>query len=78
MHGRLVRVLKSHHINVEVHDERTAGGEINVSFQGELRSEQRDAIEQVLAYEQGILCAPTAFGKTLVGASLSPNERLTP
>jgi len=39
-----------------------AGREINVSFQGELRSEQRDAIEQVLAYEQGILCAPTAFG----------------
>jgi superfamily II DNA or RNA helicase len=66
----VVRVFKSHHINVEVHDERTAGREINVSFHGELRSEQRDAIEQVLAYDHGILCAPTAFGKTVVGAYL--------
>ena len=66
----VVRVFKSHHINVEVHDERTAGREINVSFHGELRSEQREAIEQVLAYDHGILCAPTAFGKTVVGAYL--------
>src|SRR6267143_1734446 len=66
----VVRVFKSHHINVEVHDERTAGRQIDVSFHGELRPEQRDAIEQVLAYDQGILCAPTAFGKTVVGACL--------
>ena len=66
----VVRVFKSHHINVEVHDERTAGREIDVSFHGELRFEQRDAIEQVLAYDHGILCAPTAFGKTVVAACL--------
>jgi len=66
----VVRVFKSHHINVEVHDERTAGRQIDVTFQGELRPEQRDAIEQVLAHDQGILCAPTAFGKTVVGAFL--------
>src|SRR5579859_5382996 len=66
----VVRVFKSHHINVEVHDERTAGRQIDVSFQGELRPEQQDAVEQVLVYDQGILCAPTAFGKTVVGACL--------
>jgi superfamily II DNA or RNA helicase len=55
---------------VEVHDERAAGRGIDVSFHGELRSEQREAIEQVLAYDRGILCAPTAFGKTVVGAYL--------
>ncbi len=66
----VVRVFKSHHINVEVHDERTAGREIDVSFHGELRFEQRDAVEQVLAYDHGILCAPTAFGKTVVAACL--------
>jgi len=66
----IVRVFSSHHVNVEVHDERTAGQPIDVSFHGELRPEQRDAIERVLAYDQGILCAPTAFGKTVVGACL--------
>ncbi len=66
----VVRVFKSHHIDVEVHDERTEGRQIDVSFHGELRPEQRDATERVLAYDQGILCAPTAFGKTVVGACL--------
>lgn len=66
----VVRVFNSHHIDVEVHDERTAGRQIDVSFHGELRPEQRDAIERVLAYDQGILCAPTAFGKTVVAACL--------
>jgi len=61
-----------------VHDERTAGREINVSFHGELRSEQRDAIEQVLAYDHGILCAPTAFGKnSWWGLILSPSRAVT-
>jgi fermentation-respiration switch protein FrsA (DUF1100 family) len=66
----VVRVFKSHHIDVQVHDERTEGRQIDVSFHGELRPEQRDATERVLAYDQGILCAPTAFGKTVVGACL--------
>ena len=66
----VIRVFKSHHISMEVHDERIAGREIHVSFDGELRPEQQDAIEQVLDYDQGILCAPTAFGKTVVGACL--------
>lgn len=57
-------------VKVEIQDERTTGQNIEVSFRGELRPEQRDAIEQVLAHDQGILCAPTAFGKTVVGASL--------
>jgi len=46
------------------------GGKSMFPFDGELRPEQRDAIEQVLDYDQGILCAPTAFGKTVVGACL--------
>jgi len=66
----VVRVFNSHHIDVEVHDERTAGRQIDVSFHGELRPEQQDAIERMLAYDQGILSAPTAFGKTVVAACL--------
>src|SRR6266446_2584786 len=66
----VVGVFKSHAVKVEIQDERTTGRKIDVLFHGELRPEQRDAIEQVLAHDQGILCAPTAFGKTVVGASL--------
>ena len=46
------------------------GKALNVSFQGELRPEQRVAAETMLAHETGVLSATTAFGKTVIGAWL--------
>ncbi len=53
-----------------VRDERFPGKALNVSFQGELRPEQRVAAETMLAHETGVLSATTAFGKTVIGAWL--------
>ena len=66
----VVSLLKGHGVRVEIQDERTAGQNINVSFGAELRAEQHEAVRQLLAYDEGILCAPTAFGKTVIGACL--------
>lgn len=66
----IVGVFKAHGVKVEVQDERTRGEPIHVTFGAALRPEQQEAIKQVLAHDQGILSAPTAFGKTVVGASL--------
>jgi superfamily II DNA or RNA helicase len=66
----VLAVFKFHGVNVELQDERTMGREIRVSFNAELRPEQKEAINQVLLYDQGILSAPTAFGKTVVSAHL--------
>ncbi len=66
----VIAVFKAQGVSVEVRDERTAGQKIDVSFHGELRPEQQGAIKQVLAHDQGILSAPTAFGKTVVGGCL--------
>src|ERR1700730_12066220 len=66
----VLAVFKFHGVNVELQDERTMGREIKVSFNAELRPEQKEAINQVLRYDQGILSAPTAFGKTVVSADL--------
>src|SRR6266699_1459873 len=63
-------LFKRHGIRTDVQDERTVGQRIDVSFRGELRAEQLDAARQVLAHDQGILSAPTAFGKTVIGAYL--------
>jgi len=41
-----------------------------VTFQGELRPEQRVAADAILAHETGVLAATTAFGKTVVSACL--------
>jgi superfamily II DNA or RNA helicase len=66
----VVAVFKAHRVKVELRDERTTGHPIHGVFHAELRPEQQEAVTQVLAHDQGILCAPTAFGKTVVGACL--------
>ena len=52
----------------QLDDQRTAGRAIDVSFRGELRTEQQIAAEAMLAHEAGVLSAVTAFGKTVIGA----------
>ena len=66
----VVSLFKGHGVKIEIQDERTTGQKIDVSFRAELRADQNDAVRQLLAYDEGILCAPTAFGKTVIGACL--------
>ncbi|MGA7221490.1 MAG: DEAD/DEAH box helicase family protein [Candidatus Acidiferrales bacterium] len=66
----VLAVFRFQGVNVALQDERTLGREIEVSFNAELRPEQKEAINQVLHYDQGVLSAPTAFGKTVVSACL--------
>ena len=51
-------------------DERYGGQPLQVSFQGELRLEQKTAAEAMLAHDNGVLAATTAFGKTVIAAWL--------
>jgi len=66
----VLAVFNFHGVNVELQDERTMGRQIRGSFNAHLRPEQKEAINQVLHYDQGVLNAPTAFGKTVVSACL--------
>src|SRR6266478_4336971 len=63
-------ILKEHEIRVLIRDERCTGKPIDVKFQGHLRDDQAEAIRQTLRHDEGVLCAPTAFGKTVVAAKL--------
>jgi len=66
----VVDLIRRNGVKAEVQDERNAGQKIDVSFSSELRPEQHDAVKQLVSFDDGILCAPTAFGKTVVGACL--------
>jgi len=55
-------------IQVITHDERFCGCPIDLSFQGELRPEQKTAVRKLLEHDTGVLSATTAFGKTVVAA----------
>jgi superfamily II DNA or RNA helicase len=66
----LRQLLSDLKITCVLRDERFSGKALNLSFQGELRPEQRVAAETMLAHETGVLAATTAFGKTVIGAWL--------
>ncbi|MEO8591847.1 MAG: DEAD/DEAH box helicase family protein [Candidatus Solibacter sp.] len=52
----------------DVRDERYAGTAIEAKFHGQLRPFQEEAIAKITELDEGISCAPTAFGKTAVTA----------
>ena len=60
----------------EVQDERFAGTPIDAEFQGELRPLQLEAVSKIIQHDEGILCAPTAFGKTAIAAWLIANRKV--
>ena len=66
----VVDLFKKNEVKSGIQDERNQGHRIEVSFCSELRPEQQDAVRQIESFDDGILCAPTAFGKTVVAACL--------
>ena len=65
-----IELLKDNGVTVVIQDERFAGETFNFSFAGLLREDQEAAVTAILEHDTGILCAPTAFGKTVAAAAL--------
>lgn len=63
-------LLRENGIRCELRDERLGGEPLDVSFVGMLRQDQEAAVAAMLRHDIGILCAPTAFGKTVTAAAL--------
>ena len=74
--AEVIELLKSHRINPIVRDERFVGRPIEVEFSGRLRPLQQDAVDAFAQHDEGILCAPTAFGKTAVAAWLIASRKV--
>lgn len=53
-----------------------SGKPIKVEFSGTLREEQLEAITELLKYDDGVLAATTAFGKTVVAAKLIAERKV--
>ena len=64
------RLLGDLGIALHLRDERNAGHPVETAFLGDLTLEQRAAADALLAHETGVLAATTAFGKTVVAASV--------
>ena len=63
-------LLKDNGIRCDMRDERVAGEPIQADFVGTLRPDQQLAAAAMLKHDAGVLCAPTAFGKTVTAAAI--------
>jgi len=69
-------VLGQHDIHCNNRDERHMGQPIDAEFVGNLRDDQALAAHAMLAHDEGVLSAPTAFGKTVVAAKLIAERKV--
>lgn len=72
----LTELLETAGASYEIEDKTFTGNEIRVGFKGELRPEQIPAAEALLAHDNGVLSATTAFGKTVIASYLISQRKV--
>ena len=72
----LIDNIEQAKIPYEIEDERQEGRTIDVVFKGELREEQKIAMNEMLQFDNGILYAATAFGKTVVCSAIIAEKKV--
>lgn len=72
----VLKLLNQHSIEPVITDDRTTGSPIDVVFNGTLTMLQDAAARAIMAHETGILSAATAFGKTVVAASIIARRKV--
>lgn len=57
-------------VELKVKDTREIGEKVDFKFNGKLTSKQTKAMNELLNYDIGVLCATTGFGKTVVASKV--------
>jgi len=73
----VLELSEQNHIRADIRDERAAGVKVAVKFTGTLRADQKAAVTTMLKQDVGVLCAPTAFGKTVTAAALIARRKVS-
>ena len=76
LQDNLLERVRQADADYEINDERQSGKHINVDFKGELRQEQDKALKELTKYDNGILHAATAFGKTVVSSAIIAQKKV--
>ena len=72
----LIVGLKRFEVSCSIIDRRITGKALNINFIGQLREDQEMAFSKINTYDNGVLSATTAFGKTVIGARLIAEKKL--
>jgi superfamily II DNA or RNA helicase len=70
-------LLHENGIASHVKDERFVGKPLDLTFVGKLRPDQETAVAAMLPHDSGVLCAPTAFGKTVTAATIIAKRKVS-
>jgi len=73
----VLKLLEMNSIRPIIQDERISGLDVAVTFTGVLRANQEAAVNVLMKHEVGVLCAPTAFGKTITAAAMIARRKVS-
>jgi len=76
LYENLIRACAEANIKYSIDDQRERGIPVRCSFKGSLKDKQDIAAETMLKYDNGILSAATAFGKTVVCSYLISQRKV--
>lgn len=74
--NELDRLLKELSVEPEVINDAFEGENIFANFNGQLTSQQEEAVLELMKYENGTLAASTGFGKTVTAAALIAQRKI--
>ena len=72
----IVTLLKDNQVSYRIEDKTNHGENVTVRFKGELHEEQKAAIADLMAHDNGVLNATTAFGKTVTAIGLIAERKI--
>jgi len=73
---KLLSLLNEYKVKTIIDDKTTKGKNLDTIFKGELRDDQKKALNELLKYKNGVLSATTGFGKTVIGAAIIAEKKV--
>ena len=67
---KIKEICEKSNVKLIIKDTREIGIETDYKFNGKLNKKQENAMQELIKYDTGVLCAATGFGKTVVGAKI--------
>ena len=67
---KIKEICEKSNVKLIIKDKRKNELETNYQFKGKLNKKQEKAMNELLKYDTGILCAATGFGKTVISAQI--------
>jgi superfamily II DNA or RNA helicase len=71
-----ISLLNEFKVKMDLIDKTNYGRSIDVEFTGKLRDEQQLALNELIKYDNGVLSATPAFGKTVIAAKLIAERKV--